>query len=107
MIIDNTMPNSSAYQNPLILNPGTITPVSQIRNALITSVNNPSVKILIGSVNKISTGLIKVLSKPSTRATMSAVKKPPTCTPGSTYAAINIAKALIIQLISMAIGLRW
>lgn len=51
--------------------------------ALITSKNNPKVKIVAGSVNKTKSGFTKILSNPNTKATSNADPQPSTLTPGS------------------------
>lgn len=48
---------ANAHQNPFTLNPGTNASTSKMISALITSRNKPSVAIVRGIVNKISTGL--------------------------------------------------
>ena len=49
--------------------------------AFITNKNNPKVTIVTGSVNSTRIGLINILSKPKTTATITAVPKLATCTP--------------------------
>ena len=85
---------SIAHINPLTRNPGTIALTKRITIPLITNVNNPRVKILIGRVKIISIGLIIALIMPKTTATTIAVKKLSTFTPGKIYAEITTANAL-------------
>lgn len=66
--------------------------------ALIIIVKSPSVRIVIGKVNKISNGFKKRLKIPSTKATHNAIQKLATCTPGTMYEAIIITSALANQL---------
>jgi len=51
--------------NPIISNPSTKEETNHKSKALITNVNKPSVKILIGKVISIKTGLINALIKPN------------------------------------------
>lgn len=64
----------------------------------MTRVNKPSVKTLIGRVNNIKIGLMKVFTTAKSTATTRADIKPSTVTPGKIYAETNTAIALIIQL---------
>ena len=65
----------NAGTKPLIVKPVTKRAIARRKNALITKVNNPRVRMFIGSVRIRIKGLIKVLIIPRTRATMSAVVK--------------------------------
>ena len=102
-MIESTTPKKNADKKVPTVNPGTTCPATQIRNALITNVKRPSVSILIGSVNIISTGLMKALRIPNTNATMSAEINPLTLTPGSRYAVARIATVLTNQFIIICI----
>ena len=73
-IIDNTMLNNNAHQKPSTLNPGTIAETSKMMAALMTKVNNPSVRILMGKVRINRMGLMTALISPRTSATISAVR---------------------------------
>ena len=66
-------------------------------------VNNPSVTIVIGSVNRIRMGLKTMFKKPRTKATSKAVMKLSTWTPGKRYEAIMTTNALANQLRSIPI----
>jgi len=79
---DSTRLNNSALQKSATSKPSTSSSHSITISALITNKNNPSVNMVTGSVNSTSSGLIKILSKPSTNATMIAVKKLSTLIPG-------------------------
>ena len=83
LTIDRMMLNKSAHQNPSTTNPGTILLVNNISKALITKVNNPSVKILTGKVRASRIGFTIALIIPSTSETTRAVRKFATWTPGS------------------------
>lgn len=69
------MLNNSAHPNESTINPGTTLEAIKIKKALITSVNNPSVIMLIGSVKRIIIGFKKALITPNTIARKIAVKK--------------------------------
>jgi hypothetical protein len=92
-----------ADQKLSIVKPGTSFETRRIRIALIITVNNPSVKIFIGSVRRIRSGLRRTLKIPSTTATRRAVQKLATCTPGKIYEAIIMINALASQLRSIPI----
>ena len=91
------MLKKNAHQKPSTTKPGTIELVIRISKALTINKNRPNVSRVIGSVSKIISGLTKRLRIPKTRATISAVQKLATCTPGSKYAAITITIALANQ----------
>ena len=71
---DNKMLNNKASQKPATLNPLTKCSAIKIINALITNKNNPSEKIVTGSVNIINNGLIVASNIANSTATASAVK---------------------------------
>ncbi len=73
---ERIMLKNSAHQKPSTLNPGTILSVIMIIIALITRVNNPRVRILIGRVRVNRTGLINALTNPKTMATTRLEVKP-------------------------------
>jgi len=81
-ITERTRPKSKAHQKPATENPGTIQAQSIISKALMTRVNNPKVKILIGNVKITRIGLIIALIMPKTTAIKSAVIKLSIFTPG-------------------------
>ena len=70
------MLNSMAIQKPFTSNPLITDEASKIIKALITKVNKPKVKILIGKVIKIKIGLSNMLTMPKNNANQSAVQKP-------------------------------
>jgi hypothetical protein len=82
LITDRTRLNRSAHQNPSTLNPGMIAEASKTSNAFITNVKSQKVKMLMGRVKMISTGLTNVFRAPRITATMTAVKKFSIRTPG-------------------------
>lgn len=94
---------STAHQKLSTVNPGTIIPTNKINKALIIIRNRPNEIIVIGRVRRTSKGLSNTFKIPKTNATSSAVKKFSTWTPGKTYAAITITKALTNQLIRIDI----
>ena len=99
------MLKSSAHQKPSTINPGTMFAARRINKALIINVNRPKDNRFIGKVKIIINGFKKVFIIPSTRATISAVTKSFICTPGNMYAVASTAKVLIVQLITLFIGL--
>lgn len=62
-----------AGRNPSTQNPSMKVETNQNNVALITKINSPSVKIVIGNVKIIKTGRAIRLSKPRTMATTMAV----------------------------------
>jgi len=89
----------SADQKPSTLKPDTIQPARLTIAALITKRNNPMVRIVIGMVKTVKTGLTNAFSMANAMATIMAVINPSTCIPGNTYAAITTATAVINKLI--------
>jgi hypothetical protein len=65
---------------------------------LMKRVNNPKVRILIGRVMRIMSGLKKALMIPITRATTNTTAALETSIPFTMYETINIAKAFINHL---------
>lgn len=88
---------------PSIANPGVILETVRIRRALMTKVNNPKVRILIGNVKITKIGLITALAIPKIKATTSEVVKLSTRKPGTKVAVIRMAMAERIQLASALI----
>jgi len=82
LIIERIIPNKQATQKLGTEKPSTIAEQRSINKALMTIVNKPKVKILIGKVKIIKIGLIIKLIKPKTKATTTAVQKPFKITPG-------------------------
>ena len=66
----------------------------------MTSKNKPNVTIVMGKVNKMRIGFIKMLSNPRTTATISDVVKVSTETPGIKCAMTTTKTAVIKILIS-------
>ncbi len=60
--------------------------------------NSPNVRIFIGRVKIVTTGLTKVFSKPSTRATAKAVSKLSSTTPGNNFETTNTAMVFASRL---------
>lgn len=75
LIIQSRKAAIRAGIKPSILKPWTKYEAKIKRKALITKVNSPRVRMLIGRVRIKIIGLIKALSIPRTRATTSAVVK--------------------------------
>lgn len=92
------MLNNKAVQKESILKPPTILSQIIIISALITNKNKPKEKIVIGSVNKIKIGFMKILSKPRTIATQNAVKKPSISIPEIRYG-IKRTKAVVTRIL--------
>lgn len=99
-IIDNSNEPRSAGKNPATENPGTIFATSQNISAFITKVNKPKVRILIGKVKIINTGLINMFTRPITSADQRAATNPEKLIPGTTQATKSNAKAKNTHLIS-------
>ncbi len=78
-----TMLNNNAQPKLSTRKPGTRLLVSKISKALIIKVNNPSVRMVIGSVRRKSNGFIVTLIIPRISATIIAVVKPAMWTPWS------------------------
>jgi len=89
--IETTMLKRSAVKNPVTKNPGIKYAARSTRSALMTKINKPSVKIVIGSVSKIRIGRTKELRIPRTIATRTTVIQLVTATPGMMYAATTTA----------------
>src|SRR5690606_30524064 len=78
-------------------------PANQNTSALSTRKNKPKVTIVMGKVNRTKNGLTRVLSKPSTKAAISAEPKEATLIPGNRYATISSATAFKTQTRSNSI----
>lgn len=85
--------NSIAVQKLFTLNPATNFWAIKIIPALITSKNNPSVKMVIGMVKKVNTGLTMAFKKANTTANIKADWYPFKLTPGKKRAMTKTAKA--------------
>lgn len=79
--MESTIPKSMAVQKLLTSNPLITLALSMINKALITNVNRPKVRMLIGSVRRIKIGFKIALAKPIKRASHKAVQKPATDAP--------------------------
>lgn len=88
-----------ATQKPLTEKPLITEAANKINKALMTKVNKPKVKMLIGNVIKSKIGLIKTLTIPKNKANHKADQKPAIKTPGIKYELIIIAKTMISHLI--------
>lgn len=82
LIIERIMLNNKAVQKLAIEKPSTMAEVNMINKALITNVNNPRVKILIGNVKITKIGFSTTLIIPKINATKTAVQNPLRTTPG-------------------------
>lgn len=91
--IANTIANNIAVQKLATKNPVTRCEASNTSTALIMKVNRPRLKILIGRVRMTRIGRRIILMRPRTTATMRAVPKPETTTPGNRYAVTAMAMA--------------
>lgn len=105
VIKDSIKLNIKAIQKLETLNPGKIKETSQTIKALITKVNNPRVKMFIGSVKSIKIGLIIAFTTPKTRAAIKADQNPFTLTPGINQELTNKAKVLKSHVIINFINL--
>ena len=70
-----------ALTNPLTANPSIKDAAKSNKKALITNINNPSVRMVIGSVNKTKIGFTNIFSKPITSAVTTATNNPSTVIP--------------------------
>ena len=77
------MLKSKADQKEAMAKPAIKLLAKIISKVLITKVNNPKVKILMGRVNNKIIGLIKVLRMPKTTTNTIATQKVGICTPGT------------------------
>jgi len=79
---DNNKLNNRAIQKPSTEKPVIKLFAIKMIKALITNKNKPKVTTVIGKVKITKIGLTKILSRPSTTATIMAAPKPETSTPG-------------------------
>ncbi len=91
----------TAHQKPLISNPSTSLSISSNIPALITRINNPSVRMVSGSVMSKMRGLINIFIKPNNMATPMAVQKLLMETPSRRYAPIKIIMLLISRIFNI------
>ena len=87
-----------AGMKPVIWKPGTRRAVKSSRAALITNVNRPRVRMLIGSVKINMIGFMSGLRIPRTSATIKAVVKVSTRNPGTYWDTTSMARADKSQL---------
>lgn len=80
--------------NPATLNPGTSNAANQKHKPLITRVNAPKLKILIGNDRKDSTGLTPELIAPITTAAINAAGKLAMFTPEKIISTTNKLRAV-------------
>jgi hypothetical protein len=73
--IERTTLKRNAVQKESMLKPPTIFVHNKMRIAFITNRNNPNVKIVTGSVNKIKIGFTNIFNSPKTMATIIEVAK--------------------------------
>jgi hypothetical protein len=90
--------NNKAVKKESTPKPPTIVSHSNIMIALITSKKSPRVIKVTGKVSITKIGLIKILSRPNTTATISAVVNPATCTPVMKFA-INKTRADVTRIL--------
>ena len=81
--MDKTMLKRNADQNPFTLKPSISLSVNKIMNVLMTTRNKPNVKITAGKEKKINKGFTNAFKQPRTSATITAVRKLSTYTPGN------------------------
>lgn len=80
------MLNNNAVQKLLTSNPGINLSANKIMLALITNKKRPNVTIVMGNVRMIKTGFTIAFNSPKTAATIIAVVKSITWTPGKKFA---------------------
>jgi hypothetical protein len=95
LIRETIILNNSAQIQLSTLKPGTISEAHLMISIFITSRKRPKVSTVIGIVNRINIGFIKLFNRPSTAATIMAVTVPLICTPGNRNTAIKMATAVI------------
>lgn len=103
LTIDKAILKITAVKNPLTANPVTRESTNIIINAFTTTLKSPKVKSVIGSVRRVRIGFTTVLIMPRTAATIRAVFKSVTETPGKIRDAIKTASPLMSQFIKSLI----
>jgi len=86
--------NNKATQNPVTVKPSIRLSANRIINALITSKNKPKVTMVTGNVKIMSSGFMVTLNNAKTIATITALVKFTTETPGKKWAITNTATAV-------------
>ena len=104
IILTKTEPIRAAPK-PETAKPSKKDAVNQNSTALITKINKPRERSVIGKVRKTSIGRTNTFNKPSIKAATIAEYKPSTVTPGSNFATISSAKAPISTRAIIFIGL--
>ena len=94
---------TKAAPKPATLKSGVKLAASMSIKAFKMKVNNPKVRILIGSVRSKSTGFTRTLISPIMMIATIAVPKSLISIPGTILATINKAKALINHLMTIPI----
>lgn len=96
---DTSKLKNNADTHPSTVKPGTIEAAHFTMIILMTKRKSPSVKIVMGIVSKIRTGLMKLFNNPSTTATINAVSGSFTSIPRRIYAANKMASVLAIVFV--------
>src|SRR3989344_4083255 len=91
----STRAKASAHQKLSTWKPGTMASTSITSPPMMTKVNRPRVRMLMGNVRTARTGPSTALTAPRTTATMTAVTKLYTVPPGRILAATNTAALLV------------
>lgn len=97
-IMEKRIDPTIAVPNPSIVNPVTSELASKNKNALMTKINNPSDRIVIGKVNITNTGLISRFTNEITATARRAAGKLATCIPGKIFDTIIRANPCKSQL---------
>ena len=86
--------NNKAIQKPVTLKPSIRLSANIIIKALITNKNKPKVRMVTGKVKMIRIGFMVTLNNAKTTATITALVKFTTETPGKKWAITNTAIAV-------------
>ena len=113
---ERIMLNTKAEAKPSTKKPSTNHEQSMIMRALITNTNKPKVSTVTGKARSLIMGLMKVLSKASTKATINRVTIPPEVessgseTPGVIHAEMpiaahdNIKRNIVLISLDLSLG---
>jgi len=96
--IENSTEPKIAGKKPPTVNPGARNAARPNKAAFIIKVNNPSVRMFIGNVRNIISGLINILTREITATANNAAKNPTISMPGTILATRINARASIIHL---------
>lgn len=96
-------PKTSAFQNDPILKSSDIPDAIRITIALITKVNNPKDKRIIGNEKNVKRGLSATFNIPMIAATNMAAPKPLMSAPLNNFTPISNAAALTTHLIKRSV----